>query len=212
MNKQSILVGLIFLFIIAPLWAEKNEKDEKNVFGRTYPILEEDFLQFIQRRLLEMQKNGEWQMHQKEWMKQVHEKTERPTAVKNIAKTTVKKSWAFDPSVIAGDDLRDHEGHIFAQKGSRFNPLSLVSLRATLLFYDGDDKNQVKWAKKQILLWDHNVKLILVNGNVKTQSALFQQKIYFDQEGRLIRHFHIEHVPALVFQEGIRLQITEDLA
>src|ERR1700730_12995703 len=174
-DKYRIFIGSLLFLLVIPLFAK-----EVGVFGRTYPIAEEDFLQFIQTRLYAMQKNGEWAKRQNGWLESVKEKSMRPSMVTGIKKTTSKKEWLFDPSIMAENDMKDHQGKIFVKAGASFNPLTLVSLRHALLFYDADDEKQVDWVNKINSALKKNTKLILVNGNIKTEERNFQQKIYFD--------------------------------
>jgi len=53
--------------------------------------------------------------------------------------------------------------------------------------------------------------LVLVNGSVPDTEKTLRQIIYFDQAGKLASHFYIEHVPAIITQEGKQLKISEEV-
>lgn len=84
-----------------------------------------------------------------------------------------------------------------------------MSLSKALIFYDGDDENQVHWVLERDNKLKGHDKLILVNGSVLSQEKIFKKSIYFDQAGKLTSRFEIKHVPALVKQEGTKLNIME---
>lgn len=182
------------------------------VYGDTYPIIEDDLLEFIEHRIESMKQTGEWEKLQHNFKEDVRRNSERPAPVTQITHTNVKSIYFFDPSIILKQDLKDQSGRIFAKKGTHFNPLDLVSLRLPLLFIDGDDSAEIKWAKNLDEYYQHQIKIILVQGSIKEAVKTFQQKIYFDQKGHLTKHFHIKHVPAIVTQKDTRLRISEEVA
>jgi conjugal transfer pilus assembly protein TraW len=83
-----------------------------------------------------------------------------------------------------------------------------VSLSSTLIFFDGDDEEQVAWVAGEIKKHS-KVKLILTQGSVKEVADAFKQAIYFDLNGFLVAKFQIKHVPVRVLQEGMHLRINE---
>ncbi len=202
--KYCIAIGLLILSLAS-------HAKEIGIFGKTYPILEEDFLEFIKNRVDTMQKNGEWNKVQNQLKERAQARADRPTPLEKITKTMVKKQWLIDPSMTLSQDLKDHQGRVFAKSGTTFNPLTVVSLKNGLLFIDADDEKQIAWAKLKNREFDHHTKLILVKGSVSQTEKIFKQRIYFDQQGQLTQRFHIEHVPAMVSQENLKLKITEDV-
>lgn len=199
----------IFIIIFCLFLATTSFAKDLGVIGQVYPIKETDLLEFIQKRILIMQQNGDWQKLQNQWKERVSKHVDRPLAVSNIHRTVTKKIWRYDPSISVPYDLKDNEGSIFAKAGTRINPLSFTSLHTALLFYDADDKEQVAWVKKLNKKYAGKTKLILVNGSILQQEKIFQQPIYFDQQGRLTTTFHITQVPAVVYQDGMELVIEE---
>lgn len=200
----------IFYFVILVAFAVPVFSKDLGVIGDIYNIQEEDFLDFIQRRLLEIQQNGQWDNLKKEVNARVAKHADRPKP-NYLPRTLHAKSWDYDPSIIAPNDLKDNQGNIFAKAGTTINPLNYVSLKKALVFYDSDDEKQIRWAEEKYRKLEGKVKLILVNGSVVSQAQLFHEPIYFDQEGKLIDKFQIEHVPALIVQNGEKLKITEEI-
>lgn len=179
------------------------------VVGKIYPIKETDLLELIQNRLVIMQQNGDWQKLQDQAKARVAKQIDRPQAISNIHRTVIAKSWRYDPSILVPYDLKDTDGNVFAKAGTRINPLSFTKLHTALVFYDGDDKEQVEWVKQINKKYDGKTKLILVNGSIIEQEKTFHQPIYFDQQGRLTTTFHITQVPSVVYQDGMELVIAE---
>ena len=123
--------------------------------------------------------------------------------------------------------IEDDKENVIIRSGTKVNPLDTIPLSSNLLFFDGEDKEQITWIKAQIERKTERekrtkktkdmkrakrrkeIKLILVNGSIKSQSEIFNRPIYFDQGGRLIARFGIEHVPARVSQKGNVLLVEE---
>lgn len=201
---NKIIFIILFLFLSSLSFAK-----DLGVVGRVYPIKETDLLEFIQNKVLIMQQNGEWKKLQNQSKERIAKHIDRPTPFSNVHKTILAKSWRYDPSIAVPYDLKDTEGNIFAKAGTRINPLSFTTLHTALVFYDGDDKEQVEWVKKINKKYDEKTKLVLVNGSIVDQEKIFQKPIYFDQQGKLTTTFHITQVPAVVYQDGMELVIAE---
>lgn len=173
--------------------------------GKTFPIGEEDLSEVIQKRLHKLEESGELQKHQHLLTQKAQEKTLRPTPVTNLQKTILQRSYTYDPSFKVSSDLKDHKGQVFATAGTTINPLNKVSLSKQLLFLDGDDTDQVAWAKKQ----PDSAKWILVKGCPLDLEKHMQKPIYFDQHGVLTKKLGISQVPARVSQEEKMLLVEE---
>ena len=155
-----------------------------------------------------MQQNGELIKIQEKMLVDVKKHADRPERVEKITRTTKYKRWFFDPSVVVQRNIKDEQGRVIVSAGTMVNPLSFVPLTKALLFYDADDKAQVRWAHKMNELFGKN-KLILVNGSVSLQMKEFKKEVYFDQHGRITTKLNIQHVPVMVTQEGLRMKIEE---
>lgn len=208
-------VFLFHLFLLCPA----SSKD-LGVFGETFEISEKDLLEQIFSRLKVLQETGKLEAEQKKIRERVKEMVFHPQAVTGITPTKVRREYQFDPTITVTRDLTDHRGQIFAKKGDRFNPLDRISFSKPLLFIDGDDEKQIKWAIFKIKENPFS-KLILVKGSpldlqkrltdventaCPAQAKQLQQMpalqaLYFDQHGVLTTKLGIKHVPAIVFQK-----------
>jgi conjugal transfer pilus assembly protein TraW len=185
------------------------------VRGKIAPIEEQDPIVLIQSKLKTMEERGELERHNRELQKQTRMAIERPKPVEGISKAKESRIFYYDPTYIVPEDLKDHSGKILHPKGMRLNPLETVTLSQELLFFDGDDADQVAFAKEKLneklkeKLAENSVKLILVKGAPLSLSEELKVPVYFDQSGLLTKKLGIHHVPALVAQEGMRLRIEE---
>lgn len=203
-NRKIILMLLITISILHPVFAK-----DLGVMGETYPIVEIDFLEFIQSRASAFQQTGQWQHLQHKIQQDAIQYRDRPKRVSGITRAQDTKSWLFDPSIRLDHDLLTPDGKLIAPSGTRVNPLAVITLSKALIFYDGDDPDQVAWVMTQDNALKGKDKLILVNGSVLQQEKRFNKSIYFDQEGRLTSRFGVTHVPAIIIQEGSTLHIKE---
>ena len=177
--------------------------------GQVYSINEVDFLDFIRSRASVMQQNGLVNKLQNDMQKSAALYRDRPTPVVGLTQATESKSWLFDPSIVLDHDVTAQDGKTIALQGTRVNPLVHVSLSKTLIFYDADDKKEIEWLTRIDKKLKGKTKLILVKGSVLVEEKRLSKQIYFDQAGRLTTRFNIKHVPALIFQEGTLLRISE---
>ncbi len=173
--------------------------------GEVFKIKEESLLEVIKARLLKMQKNGTITTYQKQLSEHAKQKALNPDPVKGITKTTSPRVFYYDPTITLSQDLKDHEGRIFARRGDRANPLQITPLTKLMLFIDGEDERQVKWALRQSLM----SKVILVKGSPLKLEETHGRRFYFDQLGLLTKKLGITQVPAIVSQEGHLLKIEE---
>lgn len=200
-------IGIAAFFAIQPAHA-----DDLGVVGDVYPIAEQDLLEYIHSRLVAMQENGQMQAMQSHMQDQAQAHADRPKPLSNLTRTQTERTFEFNPTIEVPYDLSDGQGHIFAKAGTELNPLAQRAFTETLIFYNADDSDQVNWAKAKhdaLVKAGKKEKLILVGGSVFSQAKLFHEPVYFDQGGRITRRFGLEHVPAIAYQDGLRIKIEE---
>ena len=172
-----------------------------------YPIEEQDPIVLIQSKLKRMEERGELQRYNQELQKKTKVAIERPKPVEGITKARESRVVYYDPTYEVLEDIKDHTGHVFYKKGTKINPLETVTLSQELLFFDGDDEEQMAFAREK--LKERPVKLILVKGAPLTLSEQLKVPVFFDQAGLLTKKLGIDHVPALVTQDNLLLRIEE---
>jgi len=173
--------------------------------GTVFPVIERDLLQQIHARLIAMEQSGETARLNEELKRRTVARVERPEPVAGLVRAEAARQWSFDPTITLETDIRGAKGELIHARGTRVNPLDSVELRADLLFFDGDDPDQLAWALRQ----SPGAKLILVRGAPLQLMKARQRRFYFDQGGKLSAHFAIRAVPARVRQQGRLLEVSE---
>ncbi len=202
------LVFLLFFFLNTGPWIrDAAHAHDFGIRGKIAPITEEDPILLIQNKLKTMETRGELEHHNLELQKKTRAAIERPKPVEGVTNAQKDRIFYYDPTYIVQEDLKDHQGRIFYKKGTRINPLETVSLSQKLLFFNGDDPDQIAFATEK--LSQGSIKLILTNGTPLALSETWKVPVYFDQSGRLTKQLGIHHVPAVVAQEKLRLRIEE---
>lgn len=196
-------VLLIFCMFAIPFGFAK----DYGVLGKTYPIAEMDFLEYIQQKMKALEASGELRRLQSEFKTRVKAHVFRPEP-NTLPRAHEDRQWLFNPEFVAPFDVRDSLGVLIVAKGTKINPLERVGLSSTLLFFDGDDKDEVVWAMSEKQRHT-KIKLILTSGSVKDTANYFKEAVYFDLNGFLIHKFQIKALPATVSQKGLRLEVSE---
>lgn len=182
---------------------------EAEVLGPTYPIVERDMLEEIEKTLKQKERSGELAKLQIEAIDRSRESMERPRVTKSLPRAQRNRTHYFDPTFRGTETVRDHEGAIIAEAGTSVNPLDYAHMATYLLFINGDDPKQVELVDALYRHYEGNIKIVLIEGQPLKMTRLKGYQVYFDQGGALIRKLKIEAVPSLVSQEGKRLRIDE---
>jgi len=178
------------------------------VVGPVYPIAEQDMLLTIEQRLETLEANGELDRIEAAARPRYQGYVERPQGV-HLPRAEQNRTYFVDPSLTVPYDIKEHEGRLIYPAGTTVNPLDYIRLSKQLLFFDGDDPVQVKWARAKIDGDPQHIKPILTNGPVLEIMKAWQLRLYFDQRGRLVEQFGLQALPATVNQEGLRLKVVE---
>ena len=174
------------------------------VQGTTYPVIEESLLEHLRHQLSALPPETV-QLKQLEVQERVKQSVLNPRPASGVHKASGFRRYAFDPTIILDKDIQDHHGSLIAAKGARYNPLTTMQLKASLLIFDGTDPEQVTWA----LGWGDHSKWILTNGRPFDVMKKYDRVVYFDQGGAICKHFKIMAVPAIVRQNGYFLEVEE---
>lgn len=173
--------------------------------GAVFPVIERDLLEQIHARLAALEKSGETRRLNEELKRRTAARVNRPVPVADLVRASAVRRWSFDPTITLETDIRGAKGELLHARGARVNPLDSVPLRSELLFFNGDDPDQLAWA----LAVSPGAKLILTNGAPLELMKARRRRFYFDQGGKLIAHFGIRALPARVRQQGRVLEVSE---
>ena len=197
--------ALVLLALLAALHAAPAEARDYGQQGTVFPIAERDLLEQIRSKLVAMEKSGETARLNQELKRRTVARVNRPEPVAGMVRAEAPRRWTIDPTVTLDADIRGAKGELIHAAGTRINPLDSVALRSELIFLDGDDPAQLAWALGR----SEAAKLILVKGAPLELMRARQRRFYFDQGGKLVAHFAIRAVPALVRQRGRQLEVSE---
>lgn len=193
-------MGVLFLLFALEASSQINGR-----YGKVYPILEESFLEVIHQRLKNAEKDGTVARVNQTFQEKAFASANRPKPVRGLQVVHPKSVRVFDPTITMPKDILDHRKRVIIKKGTQVNPLDHVSLRRDLLLFDGDDETQVSWAKAQ----SGESKWILTSGSPFELMDDEGRQVYFDQGGRLTKHFGVRGLPCRITQEGSLLRIEE---
>lgn len=210
-------LGLLGLSCGAPMASAK----DYGKAGPTWRIAEPDLLEVIRARLNAAQSSGEWARLNRRYAMLAEQQVSRPKPVAGITAARENRQWDYDPTITIGEDIRDARGRLIAAKGQRFNPLDHLPLSQELAFIDGDSEAQLRWAlgknsgpsvaaaKTTGQGASDRRLIVMVKGSPFERMKALKRRFYFDQAGELTSRFGIEHVPALVRQQGRVLAVSE---
>jgi len=209
-GSDEVVVRKVIFAVLYCVSSNTLMSKDFGVRGKVAPIEEHDPIVLIQNKLKTMEERGELERHNLELQKKTRAAIEHPKAVEGVTNACEGRVFYYDPTYIVREDLKDHLGRVFYKKGTRVNPLETVSLSQNLLFFDGDDTDQVAFAKEK--LNEGPIKLILTKGAPLALSETWKVPVYFDQSGRLTKQLGIHHVPALVTQGMLSNQDKDKLS
>ena len=183
--------------------------EDLGVIGPVYAIAERDLLASIEGKLREKERSGAFAAMRREATERMVRSVEHPQPVTGIAKAGKARTYYYDPSVVVPNAITDEAGRVLIPAGTTVNPLDTVSLSKRLLFFDARDPQQVRAARLLIERHRGEMKPILTGGSYMDLMRRWKLRVYYDQQGALVRQLGIRAVPALVSQEGKRLRIDE---
>ena len=201
---KKILSALLFLLISKMAFAK-----DYGIIGTTYQITEKSLLEEIQEKLQQAKKDGRLNKFQEQVKNNIYQQINDPQAIHKLKNGTKNRQWLYDPSVSLPYDLKDQSGKIFYQANSKVNPLEKINLTKSLIFINGSDSKQVKWALDLYHQRKGRVKIILTEGKIIDLMKTKKIRFYFDQNQILIKKFQIQALPALVEQQEKMLKIME---
>jgi conjugal transfer pilus assembly protein TraW len=175
------------------------------VVGHVWDIAEEDILEYIEKKL----RSVDVDKLKEEMRGKTREAVERPKQVSGVKDNLLQRIHYHDPSYVVPEDIYDHKGNLLYKAGYKVNPLNQVPLRERLIFINGDNEEQVKYALKKRKEYQGLAKIILTKGAPLEIQRREKVWMYFDQQGVLTVKLGIKAVPALVEQSGLRLKVTE---
>jgi conjugal transfer pilus assembly protein TraW len=196
------------IFIIMCFYVSLSVADDLGVIGKTYSIAEPDMIEVIKSKAKLMMDNGQWDTIKKQAIDNAKNKIYHPSAVNGITHTKQAQTFYYDPMFKINDDITDGNGHVIAKAGY-YNPLTFKPFPEELIFIDGADNVQVKWAVDRFHTNTKKTKIILTSGSFMELDKLHKIWFYYDQNGKYTEKLGIKHVPAIVNQDGKKIRVEE---
>jgi conjugal transfer pilus assembly protein TraW len=200
--RQVVLLAALHLQVPA-------QAADLGVAGPTYPITEPHLLRHIDQTLREKQRSGELDRLMAEARQRGLRTVNQPTPVAGLNATTRARTHWMDPSITLDRPISDANGRLLFAAGTRVNPLDVVAMSRSLLFFDGRDERQVRRARQLLDAQPGKLKPVLTGGSYLALMKSWRIPVYFDQQGLLVKRLGIRQVPALVSQQGRQLRIDE---
>lgn len=173
------------------------------VQGSVWPVKERNMANLLQEKAAMLNAKE----IQDQWQKRARQYYDKPGTVA-LPRAMKSRHHDYAPIAHAYQDIKDNEGQLIVQAGTSINVLKqLPFYRPQLYFFNADDREQMIYAKH--IKVTSNTKLILVAGSVVDAQKTLNEKVYFDQGGKLSSTFGIEQVPAHVYRQGDVLRIDE---
>lgn len=177
--------------------------------GQTYPIAEENALTMIMKKLREKERTGELKKLEAEAIRRSMHSIEHMPPVEGIVTATERDQRLIDPTIQYTQAVTTDEKRIVIPAGTRINPLDIVSLSKTLVFFDGRDPDQRDAVHLLIQRNPKTIKPILIAGSWLEMTRAWKTQVYYDQYGTLTKRFGVRAVPAVIRQHGKSLLLEE---
>ncbi len=185
------------------------------VHGHLWDIDEVDMTQLIAAQAAE----ADWQAAQRELTQSAEDYTSRLPQYRLELALETKTHWV-DPSVVLGEDINvpvesengEYEWRVLHKAGTRVNPLEYNRPVSNMLFFDGNDPEQVELAVAALREHPYSLMLVETSGDPAKLAERIQVPVYYAND-LLIDKFNIKRVPSLLgVGEGAqyyKLAVTE---
>lgn len=199
MNKALVCVTIIFL-------ANQAMSEDLGAIGKTYPIGEQNLMDYIKSRATTLVDNGQWENLRKKAVANTENKIDHPPVIAGIYPTVESSIRYYDPAVkINQDIINPYDKSIIARKGQIVNPTTYMAFNNELIFIDGRDQNQVEYALAESKRSPYQSSIILIAANNFRDLLKEKQHLFFyDQGASLTKKFNIRHVPTIIYQDQVK--------
>ncbi len=205
MRCSSQITALVGLMLAGACQAQTLEP-----IGPVYPIAETSALDMLVNKLQHMERTGELQRLQEHAVRRAMGSVTQMPPVSGVSAVTQRAQRWIDPTVTYAQAVSTDDGRIVVPAGTRVNPLELMSLTRSLVFFDGRDPHQREAVRRLVATQPGRIKPILVAGSWLDLTRSWKTQVYFDQQGSLSQRFGVRAVPSVIRQHG-RLLLLEEI-
>lgn len=167
------------------------------VYGKTYPIMEENILKVLASKQNEIEKKLRERIP--EIKKRMLVLTKYDGRFEHVKEERV---YYVNPKLILSDNILDHQGNILFTKGTVFDPSRFVKLGRYVII-DGNSRPQAEFAVKGDFR-----RIILVSGDLEKLTKTYKKPFYFANDP-IIERFKIKRVPVVIEGDGEYVRVTE---
>lgn len=199
MIKQLYLSLMVFISV-------HSYAENLGVIGKTYPIGEQNLLDYIKAKATNTVNSGQWENLRKKVVWQTEQRIDHPAVIPGISPTIDASVHYFDPSVrINHDIINPFDKSILAHAGQMINPTTYMPFNNELIFIDGRIKEQVEYALAESKRSPFRTSIVLIAANNFRDLMKQEQHLFFyDQGATLVTKFQIRHVPTIIYQDQIQ--------
>lgn len=202
----SLKAGAPALCLFLTLAVSASAKDF-GTHGPVWDIAEPNLLEVINVRLSAMEDSGELDALRDEMQETTRNYVNRPRPVQGLLPAETERRYEVDLSITLERDLTDHRGAVFAQAGTRINPLDYSHFNQRIVVFDGDVPEQVTFALSEGNELD--TLLVLTNGAPLELMRAHGRRFYFDQDGQIVSRFQITRLPSVITRGRRRMIVHE---
>ena len=206
---------VVCVLLVVPLIAAAEDLGTR---GRTLPV-DRDGRQQLKDRIREKEANGDLARFWKDYQGKAVDAVKHPAPL-GVPSDPRFRTERHELRFVLPHDYRDQTGKVVARRGTVIEPLKIQPLTTGLIFIDGRDESQIRYAlaagRKERL------KIVLTAGSPYDLRVRFRNvtwngspavPFYFDQRKLIINQLQrlygiqLRSVPAKLTQQGSQLQI-----
>lgn len=167
-------------------------------WGQLREIAEKDFLQVILSKVQEIDWKGKAAQAQRNYYR--HFEVSIPVAREN-------RTYLVDPSVLIEEDVKDTNGNIIVPRGTKKNPLEVVSVSGRMIVFDGTDATQIEAVRNRIKPEPQDL-LVTSRGDPLEVMKRLNRFVYL-LSPQVRSRFEIEHVPCVIRATPPYMEVQE---
>jgi len=205
--SSSRKLSLIAALLLAGAFARAEDQPE-GALGPTHPIAEPDAVEQILSHLGAMRDSGDLDRLQQRSIDQVKHTIEEPPGT-HLARASFPRTWTYDPTIVANQDITVEGVGTLVKAGTRVNPLDYVPFHQVWIFFDASDALQVSYAHHFFTETKGIVKPVVVSGRWADVARKWKEPVFFDQHGDYVARFGIRTLPATLRRDGSVLRLDE---
>lgn len=199
MKKIPFLLSVISLSLLS---------NSTFTVGKTYEIAEPDMIEAIQKHIQDNHEKIEKKYEEMKTLTQEKINNMTPTLTKSIHHARKNREFIANTLYENQSDIKDNQGKILYHKGYKYDPMDYIQLPYSIVFINGENKQEIEWLKKSDMLNTAAFRILITNGKYADVTKAIGQNIFFATD-QILNRLNIEATPSIATQVGNKLKITE---